>query len=120
VDDRRAIADLTALELAEIIGLGKLLKLATENGKTVRSVNRKLEHIMAKLADLEGKFDTLRTDVTRALGDLQAAVDKLSNGDLSAENQAVVDDMSAKLDELDAAVNAADPATPAAPAEPGA
>lgn len=118
MDDRRAIADLTALELAEIIGLGRLLIIATETRTTTRSLDRKMERIMAKLADLEGKFDNLRTDVTRALGDLQAAVDKLNNGDLSAENQAVVDDMSAKLDELDAAVNAADPATPAGPAEP--
>jgi outer membrane murein-binding lipoprotein Lpp len=104
----RALQDLRVDEAIELLGLVAL-------AHDIAAINRKVNRIMASLADLETRFDTLRTDVTRALGDLKNAVDRLNSGDLPPASQAVVDDIAAKLDDLDAAVNSADPAAPAEP-----
>lgn len=105
----RALHDLRVDEAIELLGLFTI-------SNELHALHGKANRIMANLQDLEAKFDALRTDVTRALADLKNAVDRLNSGDLPPASQAVVDDIAAKLDDLDAAVNSADPATPAEPA----
>lgn len=103
-------------EVCEALGVGKLLRQSRDTAKNVRSILRKVDQIMATLAELSQKFDGLSADVRRLAEDYREALDRLNTDELSPANQAVVDDLYAKTDALDAAVEVVSP-EPTAPVE---
>lgn len=89
------------------LGITDLLHLS-------RRIDHRIGEIMTTLAELETKFTTLASDVTRVAADLKAIIDNLNAGGLNPANQAEVDKLAEAVDALDAAVNAADQTPPTA------
>lgn len=109
----RSLHELTIAEAAELLGIGRLLVVATETRKTVRSIHRQLEKVMTAIKDLAAKDAALAAELETFLTDVQAKLDSL--GALSPEDQATVDQVASDLDAFTAKLQGADPGAPAAP-----
>lgn len=106
-EERRALHDLAVAEAFELLGIAYLTRQVQA---LTRTIEMNQENIMATVADLNTKLDELLKDVSRVLA-------LVSNAPLPAATQAEVDALAARIDSLDAGVEAVspEPVPPVAP-----
>lgn len=128
MDDRRAVIDLTALELAELVGIGKILaKLKTiganqtaiahsqtaaartlarilaaitAGGVTMSEIDDRLAALTAEVADVGTVMAGAAETVERVVADLRADLAEALDDDLTDEQAAKFDTIGASLAEL--------------------
>jgi hypothetical protein len=100
-----------------IVIVADLGPIETRLARIERLVKREGAEIMADIDTLTADFDTYKGDVTAALGGLKTTVQELRD-ELAAAGTVVPPAVQAKLDALDADIEAADAALSPAPTEP--
>lgn len=92
--------------------LARIERLLVQVGRAVNIEGEIMSELDDKLTTIETDLDALSADEARELADLQAL--KAAGQTLTADQEARLDAIAAKIAADDAAINAADPATPPA------
>lgn len=121
MNDRRAVIDLTALELAELVGIGKILAKLKTIGENQTSVAQRLTRIEraiqaggVTMSEIDDRLAALTTETTEVgtamagaaenieavLADLRTDLAEALDDDLSDEQAAKFDAVDASLAEL--------------------